>query len=550
MEREAAALYLEAKAMNEREVRRRIVHMYRQQPPSVVRAIIEAKIADPGSFHHRWCLQERPSRPVDSPEWDANVREEVFRLWDWYLYCLTFESQDFPSDSSSMGLFTGLAPGVQFAVPAELDSVDLQAAAMLFRTQITVSRLADEAFRLESHGTPAAGAGRPERCAHLLHHAGDPLRHAGDWAPLLGMRPPKEEPVQLEGALVELGELPPGPLEAMSGHTAIIKKHIPTLNSYTACIDEGRMEVPIERHHIKKVLYHESDNPQQGDQPPDRAEAPGGCWDARRRPPPGDKAQDNEAVVASTALDGVPEDSLEHQLLQSMVRHLGCGRLQAMQEELAGRSRSQAATGGAATGCAGYRAPVRSDGAQQPAPQQSDAPPPAQAEPQAIAREWEQEPEEDAISRIPREVAWADVRAGRQICVYTVKEWCPMDGQCEGQVPVDIGAQMQISHISEDGNWVFCSKRGAQRPAAWCPADAVVVWQVEQVFEPQPGDPNTESYLRLRAVDDMIVVTERCPEPWVGWAYGSIWGVDDPESGVFPLAHVAPHVLVSQPPGG
>ena len=101
----------EAKEPSEREVRRRLVGTYRKQSGEALVEILEAKLRDHLSFFCKAGFN-RNTDPVG----------EARKHWPWYLYCLTFETQDFQPDGCA-------SSGELVNMPFDL--VDLQVVAQV-----------------------------------------------------------------------------------------------------------------------------------------------------------------------------------------------------------------------------------------------------------------------------------------------------------------------------------------------------------------------------------------------------------------------------------
>ena len=164
----------------EKKLRRLLIVIYSSLSQMQVAEAVRAKLACPLSYYNR----------------TGYSLEIALEHWSWYLYCLTFVSQSFTSDSKTWNTVPELNGVCVVRMP--IDSVDLTYLAKSLQLGIRVFQL-DQPAR-------SFGSGK---ALHLC-------TYGGWWAPLLSRRLP-----HLAGSLVELGNIS-GCLAPLAHRTACI----------------------------------------------------------------------------------------------------------------------------------------------------------------------------------------------------------------------------------------------------------------------------------------------------------------------------------------
>jgi len=373
--------------------------------------------------------------------------------------------------------------------------VDIQIVACVFNTQINVLHLLEPAIKL---GPPTCKT--PSYIARLLHHR-------GNWAAVQGPTKPDTELQPLWGAVVEIGEMLPGHFEHATGRTAVIKSYDEETNCYMGCINQA--VIPLARDQIRQVLFSASE-----------CDVP-------------NTADEGAASRLKAPWHGIAPQSVEWSLLQELVRHEGFRRLEAMQQELAGRASSAVIE----------TAPNNAAPAEMP---NSVAPTRSQRQPRqprqtCLGPVWK-------ASRSQRQrVPWTDVvryTDSSPMCVIVPA--IPRDYKFDRQLLIEKGDEVMIKRRSGETDlcWVLGEKVG--QGEGWISSDNLLIWTVVQCFE-EPDGSEAGRYLPLD-IDQTVIVRDRYGGEWTGWAFGEEWkeewgSQEQPRKGVFPLQYVAPHVL-------
>lgn len=545
--------------LTERGLRRHLVDAYRQQSPEERRATMDAKQSLGCGAWGPWGATWGPG---GWGSWAQNGDvEDVHALWPWYLYCLTFATGDHLEEG---------------AVLMPLDLVDLQVLATRLRVAVTVSQMMAQPVRLQP-----SGAAPPAHAVHMVHHR-------GHWAALLGNRVPEREGRPLVDALVELGECafgtgPDGerqfPVVEDGGRcVGVVVSH--ELEHYSVRV--GLRKFVVERSQITRVVYH----PSAGSE----SQSFGGHF----------SEADTETYHGDelTLLRGVPHSSLEWHLLHELVRRGARASLENLKGELAGREDAKAKNGGrpgnwlkphgpvpelaeadasalprqapivasaghggqvlysSAPSLRGVQATVAHGGAHV-VPTTITSGRPHEENPQDAGASvgdgcWYEKPHaygaEDLSSwRIPLADLVRRVKAGDELSVFAVSDFAPVE--CR-QMPLRTGEVIKVEEVKD--RWVLgvpssTSKScGIAASEAWCPRDALTVWQASQRFSPtevhnHPDWANVK-FLQLE-VGDSVVVSRRYDDDWYGWAYARRW--PDGAQGLVSLQVLEPKVLVS-----
>jgi len=372
----------------------------------------------------------------------------------------------------------------------------MQLVACVFGTQINVLHFLEPAIKIIP---PTA----PSYVARLLHHK-------GQWAAVQGPTDPDMELQPLWGAIVEIGEMLPGCFEQAAGRTAVIRNYDEETNCYMGCINQA--VIPLARDQIRRVLFAASESD-------------------------GANGTDEGATCRLRATwHGIAPQSVEWSLLQELVRHEGFRRLEAMQQELAGRA---------------LHAPTETPNNAAPAEMSYNAAPTrSQRQPRRQPRQitLQQQPQHRSADRgTAKRVRWTDVvrcidSSPKSVVVPAI----PSIHNFEGQLRVEKGDEVMIKRTSggeADVCWVLGEKAGLE---GWISSDNLLIWTVAQCFE-EPNDSGSGTFLPLD-IGQLVIVKERYRGDWTGWAFGEQWtdeggSEEQPRKGVFPLRYVVPHVL-------
>lgn len=520
----------------EHTLRRHLVDFYMRQSTTMVNSIIQAKMGLDGTFFQRMGDQE-----VDR----ARVR------WPWYLYCLTIAVSE---------------PLEEGAARILLDLVDLQVLALRFRLAITVSQLVDSAVRLQPPpGTSALHA------IHLVHHR-------GLWAPLLGARPPEKESIPLIDAVVELTGFSFSADAIVSGIgrcIGVVQSYDAEQDLYTVCL--GDRGVLAERAQLKRIIYLSN------------AENSGDSMHGFGRAfPHGERRQNYGGLTVNNAVNnadnaplaGIPDATLEWQLLHELVRREARFKLEQMMQELAGRDvvdtgsrsvRKRAAEraaekeadfvdGAAKSSLIASVAPVDTQAKWHENPQDASvrAAPPAEMPSSknfsaavvspAVVEPYIHYKNGVAQMRLPFDIMVEQMQDGSEFSICATADFSPCEG---GQLALAIGDEIKLKHMSTE--WVWGMAVGLLKPRTcpeqflsgdgWCPRDCVTVWEARRRF--RPDDSWERGRYLMLDIGDTVVVTMRYKGEWEGWGFGERWG-DKQGAGVFHLSYLEPQVLVGQ----
>lgn len=286
---------------SEQELRQNVVHQYCHLNPITLDIVLEAKRCDRLSFFNLIGCE----------------LEEARSYWTWYLYCLTFLVGDV---NEHVGNHVACIP---------LDTIDLMIVARALRVQITVSRLVEESLRFWPPDDVKVVAS-----VHLILRQADKVAL---WAPLLQLRQPSTEPLSLIGAVVELVRLPAGPLEVVSGRTAVIQSYDVKNMCYEACVDG--VCFPVFRNQISRIVLHANSitDEQCGLESSGAAEDRPGTADAWSQ-----WLTTGAIVTFGDPIAGIPDCAIEFQALHELVRRDASARLQQAGKELSGRDSAPA----------------------------------------------------------------------------------------------------------------------------------------------------------------------------------------------------------------
>ena len=219
--------------------------------------------------------------------------EEVKKYWPWYLYCLSFESCEF-EDSNF--------PENGTVVKIPMDYIDLQVLAICLRAKFVVSHLDSPALCFNP------------RTSEVRFHL-DLVHHKSRWAPVLGRKPSVKA---LENQLVILQGLDGSGFQSFKNKPAYV------LAPPRACaggsdvywVNVGQQRLPMQRHHLHVI---------------DGADASSQAWQ-----PTGVAKWQGPALGQASSFRGIPDGSVEFQLLLQLVGDLVFKRLRQKREEYQG----------------------------------------------------------------------------------------------------------------------------------------------------------------------------------------------------------------------
>lgn len=288
--------------ITEKQIRERLIHIYRAQTPEIIYSIVEAKLADPLSL---FSLAKYKS--VSS----------AMKNWEWYLYCLTFDPNDFVQNNA-----WGRTPQKDMqAVRIPMDFVDLQLISTAYNAQITVSMIDRPSMRFVPLGTDPRHVASFQHALHLLVHQ-------GHWASLVWPRPMEAELCPLLGSIVELtneaSKLPKG-LESFRGKVACVVDFNQTEESYVVTF--GRQTISVDRAAVRRIL------------------APNPCFKGLTLTPAEEgrmlrrKQYDHSSGPGpgcAPSFKGIPDGSFEFQLLFELVKFHALSYLHLLKDDLTG----------------------------------------------------------------------------------------------------------------------------------------------------------------------------------------------------------------------
>eukprot|EP00439_Symbiodinium_sp_Y106_P017214 s4831_g2.t1 len=511
---------LELDPITEADLRKSLVHAYKEllpelfqpfpqiflwpMPESVLRVVAEAKLKDELSIFQ---LGHFPDTG------------EVLEHWKWYLFCLTFESREFTSNGVHWDKHPDLAYPCIVRVP--LDFVDLQILARIFKVQITVSRMGREALRL----LPSEEDG----CEEIVHL----VMHGGLWAPVLGSRPPLRE-VDFVGAVVQLGH-DLHCFEAFAEKTACILDFDEVQDFCRACV--GRHIIPVQRERICKIVACD------GTQHHPRYRIP--QVELIRRESRRQRASlDGPGPGDAPSFHGIPDGSLEFQVLLDLVTQLVCERLCATRWKIEGEPPAKLDDYARYLDKLAYLAPL----------------PPVEIIEMQLTQPYLQRMKGSSSE---------DIAPGRRSVEEVVQMLEPSNGpstvwiQCPSSFR-PLASQRNNLLSCEAGDWIGLTGLGREYPDGsrlllakpaglkgvprWILSDVISRFAVREEFAPSPSWPYPQEFLTLKN-GDLVQVTDRPNGQWQGWARGKLWkshGDQEPvlQEGLFPLHCGQPELWV------
>ena len=364
--------------------------------------------------------------------------ELVLQHWNWYLYCLSFCSEATSHKPLELPFLKG-----SFVVRMPLDSVDCYFLAKLLRHRILLLQLTQPALRFGAQG----------KTLHLV-------TYGGMWAPLLSTKLWLQEKSDLSGSVVQIDHSLKGALAPLAGKSACILGYDVDRDCHIAA---STHLFPLKSVQISRIITRSEDvvrHQSRHDQPP---------------------------------FCGIPDKSVEFQVLLHLLRTELGKRLEDLHEHYAGR-------------------PER--------PQFSEDLVP-----------WEDfvsghvEPAQDleslCASSLPLQEVVAMLAEGKRIWTKCVVAVGPRPEKaefltCRVQDFICLEEVLQQDEFSEV---MFLAHSGSDKQPKRLSSDAVCSWLVLQDFVPDRN--HSRSLMRLHEGDTAIVL-ERRRGTWNGWAKGRV----------------------------
>ena len=450
-----------------------LVQTYASFKGAQLEALLEAKLADELSFFH--CARYSLERAKD--------------YWKWYLYCLTFHSRDFSTDGQSWNKYPR-STTVVARIP--LDIVDLALLAKFLNARITVSRLNQPALRL-----PPASRGMEE--VHSLHV----VVHKGLWAPVLSTldwvscRIDRSARV---GSVVEIHDNVPSHIEGFAGLLACVNSFDEVEGCYTVC--NGLHQIPLHSTQIRRVLSRSADLIRRSTEAshdvalgiPSRWYLPG----------------------EAPALRGIPDSSLEFQLLLQMVLGDVGRRLRNMRERLAGR-------------------PVRDE------PLTLEDPAALGAKEFELLRHRPPTPGEPCPSCLSLPSVEQLLKGGARI-------WTRCPGAVNGGL-FHLNRQdfvcLVATILREDGSLLFQAHTSTNQRLVEIPGDSLCLWMATQDFDPPLKWRNLREFLQVWQGESLVMIERH--HKWDGWGKMRRLEQEGSDSvGLVALKYLVPYVWVGK----
>ena len=218
--------------------------------------------------------------------------EEVKKYWRWYLYCLSFESWKFEDTNF---------PEKGTVVKIPMDYIDLQVLAISLQCKIGVSHLDSPALRFNP---------RKEARFHL-----DLVHHKSRWAAILGR---KSAVRALHNQLVILQGLDGSGFQSLNHKAGYVlpPPRVCVEGSDAYWVNVGQQCLPMLRHHLHVI---------------NGSDASSQVW-----PPIGFAKWQGPALGQAHSFRGIPDGSVEFQLLLQLVGDFVFKRLRQKREEYLG----------------------------------------------------------------------------------------------------------------------------------------------------------------------------------------------------------------------
>lgn len=260
--------------VSESQIRSTLIESYRKFTGPALDALLCEKLKQETSFFHMTQFRDV---------------EEVRSHWNWYLYCLTFESKEFEQENPHRP---------RWVVRIPMDYIDLQVLATILQARITVSHLDSLALCF----TPRSS--EVWMHLHLVHHR-------SRWAPMLGRKPAVQE---LANQLVVLQGLEGGGFQSFKNKPAYVLARFLNSHPEVYLVSLGAQILPMQRHQLHMI------------DGTDGGAAASDSW-------PGQ----GPAIGQAPSFRGIPDGSMEFQLLLELVEDLIYKRLRQKRDELLGK---------------------------------------------------------------------------------------------------------------------------------------------------------------------------------------------------------------------
>lgn len=378
--------------------------------------------------------------------------------------------------------------------------------------------------------------------------------HQGFWSPMVRLLGPRDEVIPLRDSIVELENLPFAISTALPKPLAVVEQWDSLMEYYVASV--GNLRFPVERMQMKQVVFRQHGVPTVSRASKQPAQA-------QRK----DAVKPHMVPQDVLALNGIPEASLEFQVLNELVRRQARLRLERMMQELAGRGgESISETSGKAGVMAGrselpavVRVPdilnlLRSR-------REQDAHLAAVAGARQAREVRAAEPARSALGPAPPPVALQTeqlehvsldaarklVSAGQTITVLVLSDWAPDETSASSRfLPVKSGMRITLKRHSDGGWWFGFDEAKPDGVAGWCPEIHFILWEVTRPFRPEASSDIREQFLDLNVGDGVLVITRWSEGDWSGWGFGEKYGTRDPAKGLFCLSCATPKVILNR----
>jgi len=280
--------------VTESEMRRALIHCYMNLDHNGRLEAAERKLADHLSF-----FRLAKYRNVD----------EVLKHWNWYLYCLTFESKEFTSDQIHWNRLPE-----ETVVRMPVDFVDLEVISQSFEARLTAIPLQScpVSFGLLESTRPQAMI----------------VVHDGLWAPMLSSKTTYQDFLLYTNQVVELADSLPDYLQNFVRETGCTMLYEPLKECYTVCV--GQHILPVPRKHIKGMITEGPEIINNGNfhyTRGQRSDYGGPQKDYRQGP----------AMGLAPLLEGIPDGEVEFQMLFELVVQDLLSRVEEIRDSLSGR---------------------------------------------------------------------------------------------------------------------------------------------------------------------------------------------------------------------
>ena len=463
-----------------------LVQAYAKLTEAEVEAVLEAKLMDELSFFHS----------------AMSSVEESKKHWKWYLYCLTFHSKEFSTDGESWNN----VPRSNTAVARlPLDMVDLGLLARFLTAQITVSRLDEPALRLFPVILGQDGQdgqdGEDVVCLHLVVHKSlwAPVLATADWVACRIDR-------TRVGSIVEVHDNLPSFIEGFAGRIACVNDFDEDESCYTVC--SGLQQIPLHSSQIRRVIARTSDL----------------IWrstdvtlDAVLALP----SRSGHAPGQAPAFQGIPDSSVEFQLLLQMVMCEMGTRLRNLREKLAGR-------------------PLR------PLRNRNEAPSLEEEDPVSFKElEWLRhrppQPGEQCPSCLSLQAVEQLLKTGARVwtrCPGAVRQGCV---QLKRKEFVCIVAAFR-EDASGTASLLFRMHTSVNQQLVGIPSDCLCLWIATQDFEPDSKWKNPHQFLQVWQGESLFMIERH---RWDGWGNMRRLEEDSELTGLVPLRYLVPCVWVA-----